>query len=389
MASDHRSRQPGDRHGHQFQQAPHMRWRGHRSTPVAIVTAIDPILRDALTGGALLDRPGAVALRYEVDHETEALHRLVLDAGGVIEDERVELEHPCVSCAMREDAVAVLGRLASDPRIDAVLLAPPISADPSVVAGTLVPFQGRWHLSAAAAVLEARHVIDDLLGDMTLAERGLQWAAEDERSVGEALAAQIEYSDLVIVEGGEAEEGSPAGLELVEHLRSPEQLLLTSMHVLEPRLLLGGALDHTGALRRRDVRHVEAYGGPTEHGTWTLDLASDRPFHPERFLEDIELLGAGRMRGRGRFWVPDRPGTICQWDGAGGQVSIGSVHESGRELPTTRLVITGIDPEDLPRVRDAFARCLLTQEEWTAGLAPWLGAEDRLSPWLGERDARV
>lgn len=383
-SADHRHPDPrsGDPHG----RGQAGRGHGPRSTPVAIVTAIDAILRDALIGGALLDEPGAVALRYEVDHDTAALRRLILDAGGVLVDERVELEHPCVSCAMREDAAGALDRLAVDPRISAILLAPPLSADPLVVAGTLLPHQGRWHLSGCAAVLSAEHAIDDLLGEDTLAERGLQWASEDERSVGEALAAQIEYAELVVVDGAQE---AAAGAELVEHLRAPEQLLVPSVHTVPAPLLLRGALDHTGAQRRRDVRHVRPYGGPTAHGTWTLDLASERPFHPERFLADIELLGAGRMRGRGRFWVPDRPGTICQWDGAGGQVSIGAVHEAGRDLPTTRLVITGIDAEDLPRVRDAFARCLLTPEEWAAGLEPWLGAEDRLAPWLGARDARV
>ncbi|MFC0672367.1 GTP-binding protein [Brachybacterium hainanense] len=391
MASDHRASRPGDPHGRQFLQAPHAQHRtaahrARRSTPVALVTAIDPILREALLGSMLLDAPSTAILRYEVEPRTAALRRLVVDMGGVLEDALVELEHPCVSCAMREDAVAVLHRLAADPRTDAVLLAPPISADPLVVAGTLVPHQGRWHLSGAVCVLEAERAIDDLLGDATLAERGLQWASEDERSIGEALAAQIEYSDLVVLDGA-AEH--PAEAELVEHLRAPEQHLVPAVHRVGPGMLLRGALDHGGGMRRRDVRRVEAYGGPVEHGTWTLDLSSERPFHPQRFLEDIELLGAGRMRGRGRFWVPDRPGTICQWDGAGGQVSIGSAHEAGTELPTTRLVITGIDAEDLPRVRDAFARCLLTPQEWAQGLGPWLGAEDALAPWLGERDARV
>jgi G3E family GTPase len=153
--------------------------------------------------------------------------------------------------------------------------------------------------------------------------------------------------------------------------------------------VLGGRHDHAAGLRRRDARWVEPYGGPTEHGTWTLDLHSVRPFHPQRLLENIEALGGGRLRGRGRFWVPDRPDSICQWDGAGGQVSIGAVWRTGRELPTTHLVVTGQDPADLPRVRDAFARCLLTVAEWAEGLTPWLGAEDPLAPWLGDRDAKV
>lgn len=352
--------------------------------PVAVVVAVDPVLRGALVADAMLDRLGVVELRYEVDMERGALRRLVIGPEGILGDADVELEHPCVSCAMREDAIPVLDRMAGDPRIEAVLLSPPISADPQVVAGTLAGHQRLWHLSSVAALADADSAVEDILGDATLAERGLQWAEEDHRSVGEAVAGQIEFADLV-VRSGEDERGA----ELIEHLRAADQILVPSVHDVDVELLLGGELDREAAMRRRDPLQVEPHGGPTLHGTWTLDLCSQRPFHPERFLENIEALGAGRLRGRGRFWVPDRPATICQWDGAGGQVSIGAFEEISQGEPSTRLVVTGVDPADLPRVRDAFARSLLTQAEWRRGLAPWLGAEDLLAPWLGERGARV
>ncbi|MFC7465014.1 GTP-binding protein [Brachybacterium sp. GCM10030252] len=363
------------------------------STPVAVVTAIDAVLRDSLVASLLLDVPGAVALRYEVDVESVTLRRLVLSADGIAEDEEVVLEHPCASCAMREDAVPALNRLASDPRISVILLAPPISADPSIVAGTLAPHQRAWHLASASTVLSAESLHEDLLGDATLAERQLQWAEGDERSVGEALAAQIEYSGLLVLDadgpsgadGEAATQRVAAGRELLEHLRAPDQLLAVGLHDLESGSMHRGALDHQAALLRRDSRVVEPYGGPSAHGTWTLDLHSERPFHPDRLLENIEALGGGRLRSRGRFWVPDRPDTICQWDGAGGQVSIGATWKTGRELPTTRLVVTGVEAADAERVRAAFRRSLLTEDEWATGLEPWMGAEDPLAPWLGER----
>lgn len=357
--------------------------RGEYSLPVAVLSGIDPVLRESLLASLLLDAHGVVALRYEVDERASALRRLIVAADGVIEDEIVHLDHPCASCAMREDAVPTLARLSTAAGVTAVLLAPPLSADPSIVAGALRPHQDRWHLSAAVTAVDLASAREDLLGDDTLAERDMRWAAGDARSVGEALAAQIEYADTLVAEG------SPdgPGAELVEHLRAPEQRLVHGTFALTAPEVLGGTLDHLLALRRRDVRYVEPHGGPVTHGTWTLDLCSRRPFHPDRLLENIEQLGAGHLRGRGRFWVPDRPDSICQWDGAGGQVSIGAVWRAGRELPTTRLVITGIVPADRDRVRNAFGRSLLTAEEWGAGLEPWLGAEDLLAPWLGARGA--
>ncbi|WP_241237348.1 GTP-binding protein [Brachybacterium saurashtrense] len=353
--------------------------------PVAVLTALEPVLRDALVASLLLDADGVIALRYEVDEHSASLRRIVVAADGVIEDELVELAHPCASCAMREDAVPALARLAERPGVTGILLAPPISADPSVVAGTLRPHQDAWHLAPTVAVASAETAVHDLLGDDTLAERGLQWASGDERSVGEALAAQLEYSDTLVLVG----EPEGAGAELIEHLRAPEQRRVDDLYALGAAEVLEGRLDHLLALRRRDARHVEPYGGPTAHGTWTLDLCCERPFHPGRLLENIERLGGGRLRARGRFWVPDRPDSICQWDGAGGQVSIGAVWRAGRDLPTTRLVVTGVEPQDLPRVRDAFGASLLTPQEWSRGLTPWLGTEDALAPWLGARDAAV
>jgi G3E family GTPase len=351
------------------------------SLPVSLISAIDPVLRDVLVTSLLLERPGLLALRYDVDAEHGALRRVLGDAQRVVDDSLVELDHPCVSCAMREDAVPLLARLASDDRWNGVLLAPPISADPEVVVRTILPGRDGWHLGASAAVVDMRTAVHDLLEDDTLAERGLQWADGDERAVGEALAAQIEYADHLVLDGADG-----PSRELIEHLRAPEQQVSASMHTLHPTTLILGRHSRGRAEARRDPRRVEPYGGPTAHGTWTLDLSSERPFHPERLLEHIEELGAGRLRGRGRFWVPDRPGTICQWDGAGGQVSIGAIGESGRDLPTTRMVVTGVGEADAARVRGAFERILLTEREWADGLAPWLGAEDRLAPWLGERE---
>lgn len=350
--------------------------------PVALISAIDPVLRDVLVANLLLDRPGLLALRYEVDTENGGLRRVLGDAERVLDDSVVQLDHPCVSCAMREDAIPLLARLAARDSGNGVLLAPPISADPDVVVRTLLPGRRGWRLTASAAVVDADTAVHDLLEDDTLAERGLQWADGDERAVGEALAAQLEYADHVALDGTDE-----AGYELLEHLRAPEQSITTSLHTLHPTTLLTGHHSHAGAVVRRDPLRVRPYGGSTDHGTWTLDLHSDRPFHPQRLLELIEDLGAGRLRGRGRFWVPDRPRSVCQWDGAGGQVSIGAIADSGSTLPTTHLVVTGIDAADAERVRETFGRILLTPQEWEQGLAPWLGADDPLAPWLGERTA--
>ncbi|HEX7351580.1 GTP-binding protein [Brachybacterium sp.] len=350
--------------------------------PLAVVCSLDAVLRDSVATGLLLDAPDLAVLRYDLDAEGD-LRRLVLGGGAVLENAPVVLEHECIACTMREDALPVLEALAQEARWEAIALLLPVAADPAVVMRTLIPRLERLRAGLVAAVVDADSAAQDLLGDATLTERSLCWGEGDERSVGEALAAQIEYVDLVALVGDPAGPGA----ELIEHLRAPDQLLLDNAHDVTLALLTDGAHDLGTAGQRIDPAAVEAHHGPAEHGTWTLDLVSDRPFHPDRFLEHAERLGAGRLRGRGHFWFPTRPGTICQWDGAGGQVSLGAHGFAGTEDPTTRLVVTGVDPADAQRVREAFEDCLLTAQEWQAGLSPWLGREDDLTPWLGERTA--
>lgn len=353
------------------------------AVPLAVLCALDPVLRDAVAADLLLDEPGAVVLRYDTDAARGTMHRLVMDLTGVIERREVELEHACVSCAMREDAVPVLEALAADGRWSSIALVLPVSADPWVVTRALAAQPMRSRISTVATVLDSSVAIEDLLGEDTLAERGLQWAVDDERAVGEALAAQIEFSDVVI---DAAEQGGP-GRELVQHLLAEEQILVEGVHRLGELSLMAPLHDLDRADARVDVRSVQLHGGPSEHGTWSMELVSDLPFHPERFLENIELLGAGRMRGRGRFWLPTRPQSICRWDGAGGQVSVG-VHTligPSEEQPSTHLVITGVDPEDEQRVREAFEASLMTRREWQRGLLPWLGVDDGMDMWLGSR----
>ncbi|MCS6712021.1 GTP-binding protein [Brachybacterium sp. EF45031] len=360
--------------------------------PLAVVCAIDQVLRDSVAADLLLDTRRLAALRYDVDRATGSLRRLVLDsgesildAGRVREDRLVELDHECVACAMREDAVPVLEALAATGRYDALALVLPISADPLTVSRTLGAATDAVRISTIAAVVDSGTVVEDVLGDATLAERDLRWALEDERSVGEALCAQVEVADLVI---DARPQPDPAGAELLAHLLHADQELVTELHSLAPAELLRPRHDASATMRRADACAAGDHTprpGLSPHGTWTVVLRSERPFHPGRFLQHLEALGAGRLRSRGRFWVPTRPGSVCEWNGAGGQVSVGAVAESA-ELPTTCLVMTGIGEADRERVRRAFARCLLTDVEWRAGLAPWLGRADELDPWLGRRD---
>jgi G3E family GTPase len=362
-------------------------------TPLTVLASIDPVLRDTVIFGIAIDSPRTVVLRHDiVENELGdgGIRRVVLDATGVLQDETFPLEHACLTCAVREDALPTIRDLAADDRWDSIVLALPVSAETFPVARTIARATRRRgilrqiRLATVATVLDVTSAEKDLLEDDLLEERDLALTADDRRSVGEALAAQLGHADLIIVAGESSE--FPVGSDLIEHLRASDSKRIDGLHELSVNDLMAHTHDAELAEERLHPHHVRANHGPTAHGVWSLELVSNRPFHPERLAEQVARLGSGRIRSRGVFWVANRPGSACAWDGAGGQLSVGDFEPWGRQEPFTRLVFTGTGDERAA-LTEAFEDLLLTSDEMSLGLSPWLGREDVLEPWLGERSA--
>jgi G3E family GTPase len=367
------------------------------SVPVPVVTvcSVDAVLRETTAAGLLCDVPGAVVLQHDLAVDG-VLRRTVYDLDGVRERATVLLGHGCLSCALREELLPALRRLvrpgwrpAAEPRPTAVVLALPVAAEVFPVLRALHG-AGGGHPdvvpgAAAAAVLatvETGTLEEDLFGDALLAERGLALSAGDRRAVGEALAHQLEGADVVVAPEG-LRRGSRAHV-LLRHLAA-DDVAVGPVADLDPELLLN--LRRPAEDGRGDLRRAAPTGAEDAAGVWTADLRSWRPFHPDRLREGLDALAAGRMRGRGRFWLPSRPSTLGVWDGAGGQLSLGAFSGWGSARPDVRLVITGVH-HDADEVRLAFERALLTDAELSRGLDWWAGRDDGFGAWLdvGEED---
>ncbi|WP_454855186.1 GTP-binding protein [Promicromonospora soli] len=370
--------------------------------PVSVLATTDPVLRDSALFGLLMDAPGVVAVRHDI-YEGH-LRRVVQDAGGVVEDVLVPLEHACLSCAVREDAVPTIARLARDGRWTHVLLALPVSAEPLPAARALaaetMPGGDLAHTRVATSftVVDVDTLQQDLFGDDTLVERGLELTLDDERSVGEALAAQIEQADLVVTSSSP----SPTTSGLLDRLRGAGTRRVDGLHALSAVDL--GAATHSPSRAEHRAHPLGAVAvagsaGVPEDRSWTLELRSALPFHPERLLDGIEDLSSGGLRARGVFHVADRPGLACLWDGAGGQLAVADLgpwsEVCAGTAPHTRIVVVGVADDRGPgagvvderqRLRKAFHAALCTPEEMAAGVE-WLWREDHLAPWLGARSA--
>ncbi|RPF20565.1 GTP-binding protein [Myceligenerans xiligouense] len=378
-----------------------------RRVPISVLASVDPVLRDSAVLGLVVDAPGTVALRHDILADEGLIRRVVVDASGVVEQVLVPLEHACLSCAVREDALPALAALTEDGRWTDVIMALPVSAESLPVTRALAAETARGGLLDGARIATAATVADvetfehDLLAADLLAERGIALTPDDDRSVGEALAAQVEHADVIVAAGEAA--AAPTGSGLIDRIRAEDSSRVDGLHGVTAAELAAGRYDPVRGERRSNPLGARRAPGTGRGGraagdrSWTLELRSDRPFHPQRLLDRIEDLGTGRMRSRGVFHVVDRPLSACLWDGAGGQLFLGDLgswdEAAASAEPHTRIVVVGsaddAGPDAEQDVRhdlvDAFHDALVRPDEIADGGLSWLGRQDVLGPWLGSR----
>ncbi|MFW6772697.1 GTP-binding protein [Nocardioides sp. CPCC 205120] len=351
-------------------------------TAVVLVTGVAPDAMAAAQLSLLWDLPDAVAVRHHIDLDRGVLERVVSDLTGVVEHVEVELEHACVSCALREDVLPTLDRLARDGRWRSVVAQLPVGAEADQVCGVLARdprLARRLRLAAVVTALPDATLVDDLLGDETLAERGLATSHDDERGVGEVACSMVEFADVVVTTGAV---GTPTGPELLRALARPDVPVVRGADLLAGSDLVARP-PHQHSRSRAWASHVRELPLPVPGSAdvWTLELVSDRPFHPERLLDGLESLALGRHRTRGCFWLPTRPGRALLWEGAGGQLSIGDGEPWGDRVPRTQLAFTGTGEPPL-HLATAFEGLLVPRAAFGRGIG-WHQAEDGFEPWLG------
>ena len=349
---------------------------------MVIVSSVDPVLRDIASFGAVSDLPGTGVLRQDLDPSSGTLRRVVSDESGIVEDRTTALQHACLGCAIREDSLPALGAMAASGRWERIVWALPVGAETPPAARPLAsPSIARdlgVDLAGVVALVDSEAAETDLLGSDLLDDRGLALSLEDRRSVGETLAGQVRHADLVLTAGE-----NRIGAALVDHLRGAGSQRMDLLEIAGG-VLLRQRYGHRRAEARIDPRLPGPPDATGPAGVWSWTLQAPRPVHPGRFLRQLGQLVAGNVLSHGCFHVAGRPRQVGEWDGAGGQLSLGDGGGWGPIPPTTRLRFVGLGegPRHLGR---AFRSMLLTDEEW-ARPDRWRTADDGLDPWLGARE---
>ncbi|GAA2443209.1 GTP-binding protein [Streptomyces pulveraceus] len=362
--------------------------------PVVIVAGLHSEARREVVDGLLRTVPGSVALHHDLASAAEGtVRRLVRDAAGELSRARTPLVDDCACCALREDLVPELERLAGGGSVRLAIVELWDSVEPRTMAEVVVAHGGELlELTNVVTAVDPALVLPCLGNGDDLAEAGLAAAATDRRTVGDTWARQLEYAPvLALVDSGTADE--------------EDRALLSQLHPTARQVAAGSAELARLAFAGFDVEAAAAAQHPAcallpqeadESGVATLVWHRRRPFHPERLFRALEDLCCAAARSRGRFWLADRPDTLLAWDAAGGALCVesagpwlASLPDAAWEMvPPVRRAAAALDwhPEHGDRCqhlvftspgldRDGLARllesCLLTDAEYAAGPETW------------------
>ncbi|MFD9468001.1 CobW family GTP-binding protein [Streptomyces goshikiensis] len=362
--------------------------------PVVIVGGLHADARKEVVERLLHAVPGSIALHHDLATAAEGtVLRLVRDASGELSRGETPLVNDCACCALREDLVPELERLAGSGLTRLAVVELWDSVEPKAMAEVVAAHGGRaLELTGVITAVDPALVLPYLVNGDDLADAGLAAAATDQRTVGDTWARQLEYAPvLALVDSGEA------GAE--------DRALLAQLHPTARRVAADGGELAALAFAGFDVEAAAAAQHPAcallpqeadEAGVTTLVWHRRRPFHPERLYEALEDLCCAAARSRGRFWLADRPDTLLAWDSAGGALCVentgpwlASLPDAAWELvpPMRRaaasldwhpdhgdccqhLVFTspGLDRHGLEQLLES---CLLTDAEYAAGPEAW------------------
>lgn len=368
--------------------------------PVAIVAGLHADARRAAVEEILRTVPGSIALHHDLTSAVDsAVHRTVRDAGGLLDSGDAPLVNDCACCALREDLVPELLRLAEEGSYRLAVVELWDSVEPQAMAAVIADAGAPLTLTGVATVADPALVLPYLSNGDDLADVGLAAAPTDQRTIADTFARQLEYPTVIaLVEDGSCGEDG-------ERADDTDHALLTQLTPGARAVRVGDGRLGVALLEGFDVAAAAARLHPAcallpqecdEHGVTTFVWRRERPFHPQRLYAALEDVTCAAARSRGRFWLADRSDTLLSWDAAGGALCVESAgpwlaalpDAAWEMVPAERRLAASLDwhPDHGDRCqyltftspgldRDGLAAlldsCLLTDDEYAAGRDGW------------------
>ncbi|MCK7624243.1 GTP-binding protein [Streptomyces sp. RS10V-4] len=361
---------------------------------VALVGGLHADARRAAVERLLRTVPGSVALHHDLSAAAGGtVRRTVRDAGGTLDTGETPLVNDCACCALREDLVPELARLAAGRTCRLAVVELWDSVEPKAMAEVIASSGEDLVLTGVLTAVDPALVLPYLGCGDDLAEAGLAAAASDRRTVADTWARQLEYAPVLALAAG-AEEADDADRALLAQLHPTARRVPVDSGDLAAAALAGFDVDAAAARQ-----HPACALLPQEAeaaGVATFVWRAARPFHPGRLYAALEDLTCAAARSRGRFWLADRPDTLLSWDAAGGALCVenagpwlAALPDAAWELvPPFRRAAAALDWHpghgdrgqhlvfvspglDRAGLRTLLASCLLTDAEYAGGPAAW------------------
>lgn len=188
---------------------------------VALVGGLHADARRAAVDRLLASVPGGVALHHDLSTAAErgTVVRTVRDATGALSTGEVPLVNDCACCALREDLVPELERLAGTGPTRLAVVELWDSVEPKGTA-EVVAASG-LDLTGVVTAVDPALVLPYLGDGDDPADTGLAAAASDQRTVADTWARQLEYAPVLAVldsPGADDEDRAPLAYEDTELL---------------------------------------------------------------------------------------------------------------------------------------------------------------------------
>ncbi|MFC9329081.1 CobW family GTP-binding protein [Kitasatospora sp. NPDC057015] len=374
--------------------------------PVVVVAGLHEAERRQAVLEILGTCKGAVVLHHDLTLAGERrVHRAIWDANGPLSDAHLPLTNDCPCCVLREDLLPELLRIADSGthRLAVVELWGGSDPHPLVEMIACGEVDGRcMHDAVTVTAVDPLRLIAQLSVSDELSEHHLHTGPDDERSLAEALAHQIEYANVLAVAHPRAAVGSPelhTGLAMLRQLHPTARCVRLGTRELATFVLAG--FDVAQARDRVNPAMALLPQDADEVGVRTMVWERRAPLHPERLHEAMEQLVPAAQRSRGRFWLANRPDLMLAWDAAGANLAVeecgpwlAALPDAAWELyPPSRRAAAALDWDplhgdriqqlsftaeglDIDGITELLDSCLLTEAEQAAGEPGWKALPD-------------
>ncbi|AZG45183.1 Putative metal chaperone YciC [Gordonia insulae] len=325
---------------------------GDHRTPIVLVTGLGSTAV-ARVGSALVGEDGVTGTAH-VHHDLARVtdgrvtRRLTwIDPDGRRRDRvtEVELAHGCVSCTLREDLLPLLRRLHRQSAVRRIVVTLDPILEPEriswaiehVVVADMPGFvdgpAGRdVRIDATIACVAEQDWLEAATGDLTLAEAGFD-GVDDDRTLAQVAVGQVGFADALVVEGCDPamrDAWESARLTAVLKRLTPRAPMILELPqrtvgpVLIERLLAAvdprarrGRIDGPHDPLLRDQPPLQA-----DCGVVWVEFQADRPLHPGRLHDAIDVLLDGVVCARGRLWLATQPDEALWLESAGGGLRV-------------------------------------------------------------------